>query len=93
MSENLRNMSCNPEELLSFEELKSLWKKSARYGLLLGGFVFKILYVDSQDAPEVSKNTTSMKDFYDQFDVAGTEEKIKERIVDLFNYMIDNDFV
>lgn len=86
-------MSCNPDEILSFEELEQLWKKCAKYGLLLGGFVFKILYVHSEDAPDVSKNTKSMDDFYKQFELLSVEEKVNARLYDLFNFMVDNDFI
>lgn len=86
-------MNCDPDEHLSFEELESLWKKSAKYGLLLGGFIFKVLYVDSDDAPEVFKNTTSIDNFYTQFDVSGYDKQVNKRLVDLFNYVLENDFL
>lgn len=86
-------MSCNPNELFSFEDVETLWRKCARYGLFLGGFIFKILYVDKQDVPEVVKNTTCNEDFYNQFDINGIEDQIKNRVLDLFHFMVENDFV
>lgn len=86
-------MSCNPVEILSFEELEQLWKKCARYGLLLGVFIFRVLYVDSEDAPDVSKNTKSMDDFYKQFEMLNIEEEVNARILDVFNFMVENDFI
>lgn len=86
-------MSCDPDAILSFEELEHLWNRCVKYGLLLSGFIFKILYVDSADAPEVAKNTTSMDDFYKQFEITGYEEKVNARLLDLFRYMVENNFV
>lgn len=86
-------MSCDPEEVFPYKNVELLWKKYAKYGVLVGSFVFRMLYVESKDAPVVNKGTTSMDDFYDQFKDMGNEEKVNERIRDLLTFMVDNDFI
>lgn len=86
-------MSCDPDELFSFEEFEAMWKKYAKCGLLLSGFIFKILLVNSEDAGNTQEDTHSIEDFHKLFDKVSNLEKLNERIIDLFNFMIENNFI
>lgn len=93
LSQNLKEMECDPDELLSYGDLEYLWKNNVKFGLLLGGFIFKILLIDKDNAADTQQNTNSTEDFYNQFVVTGNEEQIRQRILDVFNFMIENDFI
>lgn len=93
LSKSLTELSCNVEELFPFEELESLWKKFGKYAILICSFVYRLLCVDSQNVPEVQKETTTMQDFFDQFESMAYSHEVKKRVVELFDHMIENDFV
>lgn len=94
LTNNLREMSCDTESILSFEDLLLLWKKSSVYGLYISGFMFKILYIDGDNVPEeISEEARSMDDYFKEFKVSEIEEKINIRLSDLFNFIVQNDLL
>lgn len=86
-------MACDPEELFPFRDLESSWRQYGTYGLFIGAFVFRMLYVDSKECPDVTENAKSLGDFYEKFEGMGDERKVHERILDLFDFLIRNHFI
>lgn len=92
LSKDLREMSCDPQEIFPFENLEHLWKKCVKFGLFMGSFLLKVLLIDSENVANVQE-ITKATDFFDQFDTTGIEEKFNHRIVDLCNFMVENQFI
>lgn len=85
-------MSCDPEEILSFDQFQALWKKFIKYGVFICSLVFKILLVDSSKAAD-TQTTKSANEFYKMFEVEGMDDKIRDRIVEVFSFIVENDFI
>lgn len=85
-------MSCDSEELFRYEDLEKMWKRGTAYGLFVASFVFKILYIDSEDVPDVEKST-NLSEFLDKFGITGDEENVNDRLRDIFEFIHENNLI
>lgn len=54
--------------------------------------MLKILYIDQDDIPDVN-DSTNVIDYFEKFQLTKIENKINRKILDLFEFVVENDFI
>ncbi|KAG5880139.1 hypothetical protein JTB14_002159 [Gonioctena quinquepunctata] len=94
VTRNLREFSCDPEEIFPCSLLEQHWNIYIKFGLYMSLMIIKIMYCDTDEAPDFAEISDSGKDFMDSF---GFESRnaggYNQRIKDLLKFLIDNQFI
>ncbi|KAG5880138.1 hypothetical protein JTB14_002158 [Gonioctena quinquepunctata] len=91
ITRNLREFSCDPEEVFPYTLLEEHWNDYIKFGLYMSLMIIKIMYCDTDEAVDLAQISDSGKDIMESF---GFETRnaggYNQRIKDLLKFLIDN---
>ncbi|KAJ8977350.1 hypothetical protein NQ317_017765 [Molorchus minor] len=56
LSDSLKELGCNAEDIFTFKELQLHWKKYGRYGVCMSAFILKIELCDSEEVVDFAES-------------------------------------
>ncbi|KAG5865782.1 hypothetical protein JTB14_027904 [Gonioctena quinquepunctata] len=94
VSTNLREFSCDPEEVFPYSLLEYHWNTYLKFGLYISLIMINVMCCDEKEAPDFEENTKSERDLIESL-TSGikTNNECKQRMKDLINFFIDNEFI
>ncbi|CAG9764213.1 unnamed protein product [Ceutorhynchus assimilis] len=88
LSQNLQELGCNPEGILSFDDLLDEWKNTAWYGVFIGMMILKIMLTESDEVPDYEKLESDDNMTAFSYEVKRSAD-YKQRLCDLIEFMAD----
>ncbi|XP_065170936.1 uncharacterized protein [Atheta coriaria] len=91
LSDHLAEFNLKAADVLTFDQLMEHWKQVSKFGLILTFGVRKVMFVESQDAPDF---TESPEDFLDKMKMSPELENLyHQQIKELIVHFIDRKLI
>ncbi|XP_018568333.1 uncharacterized protein LOC108908702 [Anoplophora glabripennis] len=94
LSENLRKLSCDPENIFPYMLLERHWKTYAKFGLYMGLIVITLMLSEVEEAPIVKDVVKNGETIFDIFNYEGIHvNEFNKRILNIVTFMAEHELI
>lgn len=91
LSDSLKQLGCNCEDILTYEQLKRQWGKYGRYGLSLAPLIVKIELCQSDEVVDFAEAAEKGDGLDNIFDFKLQDQgEYEKRLLDVFSHFAEN---
>ncbi|XP_023012807.2 uncharacterized protein [Leptinotarsa decemlineata] len=88
--QNLKEFSCDPEEIFPYNLLEEHWIHFIKFGVYMAMMILKIMYCDSDEAPDLTATTEAGNDVMSSFSFESRNaDGYNERVSTLIRFLVD----